>query len=389
MDPIILLDIAILLLLAKILGEICEKFNLSSVLGEVAAGIILGPFILGLIFPDALGAFALLGVVLLLFVAGFEAVDIRRIIEHKKTFLYVGVTGFIITISAQIYIGLRFFNATFYQSLFYALAVGTTDVAVFTRTLISLGKVKDKLSHVAYSTSVADNLLAFILLGVGLTLVSTSGHAADFGFLAFKIGAIALVFIIFALIAKKFLVEIAFLRVEEAEFTFIFAMVLLLAYITEILGASAVLGALFAGIILGSSRFLESTSFTKKLSSISYGIFIPIFFAWAGLQMNFANIGQLIVPAIQIFFIAIAIRLAVPFVTSRFYGLSWQQSLGMSLCDFSRGGEQLLLVILARTVGVFNNPFGDAVFLAVVLLIIITTFLQPILLRYYYKNIAK
>lgn len=389
MDPTILLDIAILLLFAKIFGEICEKLHLSSVLGEVAAGILLGPFLLGLVSPGELGGFALLGVVLLLFVAGFEAVDIRRIFEHRKTFLYVGVTGFIITISSQIYIGLHFFNATFYQSLFYALAVGTTDVAVFTRTLISIGKVRDKLSQVAYSTSVADNLLAFILLGVGLTLVSSQGAASDFGFFALKITAIALIFILFSQIAKKFLVEIAFFKVEEAEFTFIFAMVLLLAYLTEILGSSAVLGALFAGIVLGSSRFLESTSFTKKLSSISYGIFIPIFFAWAGLQMNFANIGQLIVPTIQIFFIAIIIRFAVPFITSSLYGLGWRKAVGMSICDFSRGGEQLLLVMLAKTVGVFDNPFGNAVFLAVVLLILVTTFLQPIFLRYYYANIAK
>jgi len=179
------------------------------------------------------------------------------------------------------------------------------------------------------------------------------------------------------------------MEVEEAEFTFIFGMILLLAYVTETLGSSAVLGAFFAGIVLGSSRFLESTTFTKKLSSISYGIFIPLFFAWAGMSIDFSNFSALIVPVVQIMLIAIFVKFTISFTMGNIAGLGPRNALGLGICDYSRGGEQLLMVMLARTVGLFNNPFGEALFLAIVSLILLTTVTQPIFLKYYYDHIAE
>jgi len=390
MNAEILLHIAILIILAKILGEFFQKHGLSVLLGEVFAGVLLGPLILDIIYPDSLAQFALIGIVLLLFVAGFEAVDFRRLAENKKYFLYVGTTAFFIGFLIQVNIGLRFFSATTYQAIFYALIVGSTDVAVFTRTLISLKRVRDRLPQVAYSTAIADNILAFVVLGIALSLVTSPvSSLASLWTFGVRIFIIVLIFVTFASVSTRLLMRVAFMHVKEAEFTFIFGMILLLAYVTESLGSSAVLGAFFAGIVLGSSRFLESTSFTKKLSSVSYGIFIPLFFAWAGLSIDFSAFTSLAVPVFQIIALAIGVKFTISFLMGNAARLGPKNALGLAICDYSRGGEQLLMIMLARTVGVLNNPFGDALLLAVIILILLTTVTQPIFLRYYYSRLAE
>ena len=301
----ILLILLLLLLSAKIVGSIFEKFGLDSAVGEILTGIIFGSSVLNLISPESIKSFAIIGSVLILFIAGIKQQNIKEIYKDKLAislgiFLLV-ITGVIMTLFFYFipqYFGIKF---TLIQSLVLGLAFSIVDVGLPAKILISKDLINTHIGRITVRSAITNilvGLFLFTLITTTINLNLSDILIKILGIISFFVSAIILIYSLSKI--SKFITRIP---IEEAEFSLAFVLILALAYFTEVIGFSSILGAFIAGVLIAKMPFSETTSFSYKIKSLSFGLFIPLFFVWFGLEINLAEIWKHITLALLIFFI--------------------------------------------------------------------------------------
>ena len=281
------LHIAIALLVAKVLGELAERCKLPSLIGYLAAGMILANF--GLIEPELIEIFGVIGLILLLFIAAFEEANTEEILKNKFTSVFFAVGGVALSMCLGILVG-RLFGLEWMPSVFIGTGLAATSISVSLGTFISTGKLNTKVGRAVLGSAIVDDILALIILAV-VVGVATSESLSIVGFLTI-FGGMALFIVAIIVLAKilpKGMKLIRVMRVEEAIFSIVIVFVLLVAFAAEKLGLSSVIGAFFAGMILSKIPSLETKQFVNKLSAVSYGLFIPFFFIWIFTDMHFTK----------------------------------------------------------------------------------------------------
>ena len=288
----ILLILFLLILSAKIVGSVFGRMGLDSSVGELLIGIIVGPSVLKLISPSSVEEFAIIGSVLILFIAGMKEQSVKKIFMDKLA-REIGLKLFFVTsilMGVFFYVVPHFFGITFslLQVIILAIAFSIIDVGVPAKVMISKGLINSPVGRITIRSAIVNIVL-------GLLVFTFSSLFIDFSLfliLTKLVGIGLFVLIITALfsVMTKLSPFVARLHVEEAEFSLAIILVLLLAYLSEFIGFSSVLGAFLAGQIIGSMPFSETRSFTDKIKSISFGLFVPLFFVWFGLSIDLVDI---------------------------------------------------------------------------------------------------
>ncbi len=372
----ILLILLVLILSAKIIGSIFEKIGLDSTIGELLTGIVLGSSMLNIVEAKSIESFAIIGSVLILFIAGMKQQDIEEIYKDKPA-IKIGLTLLIVTatiMSLFFYFIPRYFGIDFnlLQAIILGLAFAIVDVGVPAKVLISKGLINLPVGKIAVRSSIINIITGLFLFTIVTLLVSpnlTDIAIKTIGILLFLVLTVVLVYSLSKI--SKFVMR---LHIEEAEFSLALVLVLALAYITEVIGFSSVLGAFIAGVLVARMPFAETRSFSDKIKSISFGLFIPLFFVWFGLEINLVEIWKYVILAVLIFFVYTSTRFVITYTYMKKYNLKMPYLLSSLM--LSLDVESLVILMVALQLGIFvtNIPLtllAPSVFFSTVLIVLL------------------
>jgi Kef-type K+ transport system membrane component KefB/mannitol/fructose-specific phosphotransferase system IIA component (Ntr-type) len=388
---IMFLELAVLLGAAKLAGELMRKLNQPSVLGEIMAGILLGPTVFGRIRPDlykdlfpqtgnlpiVLETVTTLGVVLFLLTAGLE-IDLRSIFRQGRSAILVSSFGVIIPFA------FGFGAATFFPQFFgaseradlriFALFVGTalsiSALPVIAKILMDLNLLRSEMGTVVMSSAMFDDLVGWILFSTILGMMR--GPSSSFDGVKRTI-ILVFGFVIVSLTLVRWLIDKILPRIQAhtswpgGVLGFIFTLTLGAASFAEFAGIHAVFGAFITGIAVG-----ESTHLRKRTSELIHGIvtnvFAPFFFASIGLRVNFVANFNLPV-TLTVILVACAGKLLGAGLGARLGGMDSRTAWGVGLAMNARGAMEMILGLLALQAGLIKEPM----FVALVVMALFTS----------------
>lgn len=393
------LALGILLGTARLLGELAQRLHQPSVLGELLAGVLLGPTVLGAIAPDiftyifpatgpnaiALSAVALLSVVLFLLVAGLE-VDLSIIGRQGKIAPWVSVSGIVLPfvigfIAAWIapeMLGRHDGASPLIFALFLATALAISALPVIAKTLMDLDLYRTDFGMIIVSAAVFDDLTGWIIFAI---IIGLMGIASDHSNNILLTILLTLTFAGFMLTVGRFLIHrfLPFLQAYSKRpggvLSFALTLALLGAAFTEWIGIHAIFGAFIVGVAVGASPHLREHT-RSVLDKFVSSIFAPLFFGSIGLSVNFIEHFDLPL-VVTIILIACLCKLAGGTLGARLGGLPARDSLAVGFAMNARGAMEIVLGILALQAGIIN----DRLFVALVVMAIVTSMISGPMIR--------
>lgn len=391
MEISFILTLALLILLAKVLGELCEKISLPSLVGEILAGIILGPQVLRIFVPDeTFHSFAEIGIILLIFIAGFEHGSIKDLLEYKKTSIFVSLLSTILPVIAVIFFSLSL-GFSLLTCLFLAVALGATSMDISLRSLVGVKEIDSKVGKTVIGSLVLNDLTGLVLLSgvVGYAGIVTGGEGSLFIEIIKVLLSVIIFFVIFYfgfIYLPKLTTWFMKFKVEEAQFSLAIIIILISAWAASNFGLSSIIGAFFSGIILSRSPVFENHTFVEKVSSLSYGFFIPIFFAMTGALLSFDNFGAHLTFALLLLGMITIIQIIFAFIAAKLSRYTVRESLLVGVGMLPYG--EVTLVAMSALISLslekpefFRGQDITGLFSSVLLLIFISIIITPLLMK--------
>jgi len=393
-------QLVLLLATARGLGSLAQRFNQPRVVGELSAGVVLGPSIFGRVLPDVAAwvfpggavesalilAIAWLGIVLLLVVTGFETdLDLLRRLGLPALTLSTGslvvplVLGF-----GTGWIMPEFFWGDAANQLGFAMFIGValsiSALPVIAKIMVDMDLMRRNVGQLTIAAGMANDLVGWMLLGV-VVGVFTAGTIDGVG-LAITVASVV-AFLVLGLTVGQRLADVVLRRARAsggfgAALTATLLVAFTLGAITQALEVEAVLGALVGGVILGRSRY-QRQDVRRSIEVISNNVFAPIFFATAGLYVDLAVLfqPQALLWAAIVLIVAAVGKLAGSFVGGRVAGMSKMESLAAGIGLNARGAMEIVLATIGLSLGALN----DISYAIIVLLAVATSMGAPPLLR--------
>jgi Kef-type K+ transport system membrane component KefB len=390
----LVVSLLLLLLSARILGEVFERFGKPSMIGEVLAGIILGPSLLGLVyFEPQIKTLSDLAVFLLVILAGLEISfeELREAVQRRYT--WISLLGFSIPMAAGLLTGFCFhYNAVF--SVFLGLCIAITALPVSIRILMDLGILKTQIGRQIISAAVFNDVVSLLVLGIILDLETGKQNTQSL-VMSLVVSASKVVLLVVMIIllyqlyrATKRKIKafrygmdriLRFLKSKESLFALVIVFALLFASVTELLGLHFIIGAFFGAMIispdiLGKRNYMRVKNST---SVITMGFLAPIFFATIGLEFEFKSIGSVLLPVVVIVASFLS-KLAGGYMGGRLAGFNKGDSVALGVGLNARGIMELVIANIA-----LDNHFIDrTMFSVLVLMGVLTTLVTPVMLKY-------
>jgi Kef-type K+ transport system membrane component KefB/mannitol/fructose-specific phosphotransferase system IIA component (Ntr-type) len=388
------LSLGLLLGAARVLGELAQKLHQPAVLGELLAGVILGPTVLGSISPEtcaflfpqegpssvALNAITTLAVTLLMLVAGME-VDLSTIWRQGRIGLKVGTAGMVIpfflglvvALIAPLALGRDVDADPVVFSLFFATALAISALPVIAKTLMDLDLYRSDFGMVVVSAAILNDLIGWIIFAIILGLIGAeTGHSNN---ILWTI-TLTLAFAGFMLTAGRSLIHRtlpflqAYTRWPGGVLSFALILALLGAAFTEWIGIHAIFGAFIVGIAVGDSSHLRERTRVIIDQFVSF-IFAPVFFASIGLKVNFITHFDL-VPVVTVLLIACVCKLAGGILGARWGGMTRRDAWAVGFAMNARGAMEIILGLLALQADIIR----PRLFVALVIMAIVTSMIS-------------
>jgi Kef-type K+ transport system membrane component KefB len=389
-----------MLLLGRIFGEFFRKLRMPLVVGELVAGILLGPSVLGKYIPSlnqtifttngtqglVLGGIGTISVVMLLFVAGME-VELSIIRQQGKTAFKVSLIGLIIPLILGYGAGHYFNhwlggtagNDTLVFALFMGTAMAISALPIIARTLMDLNLFKTKIGMIIIAAAMFDDLIGWLLFSVVLGLMNNGGNSLH---VLYTLGY-TLAFAMLMLSAGRIIINKSLpwaqrnLSWPGGVLAFSLGLAFLGAAFTEAIGIHAIFGAFIVGIAVGDSVHLSEKT-REIIHQFVTNIFAPLFFVSIGFKIDFvANFNLQIVSVV--IGLAIVCKLLGAGLGSLWGGLTLKESLAVGFGMNARGAMEIVLGLLALQAGVITPPL----FVALVIMAVITSIMAGPLLQYF------
>ncbi|WP_026563729.1 cation:proton antiporter [Bacillus sp. UNC41MFS5] len=373
----LILELAIILFASKIAGDISVKLGQPSVLGKLLIGVIIGPAVLGLISETkTLADLSQIGVILLMFIAGLET-DIHEFRRTWKASTFVGISGIIVPLLAGFLSGVLL-NMTTIEALFLGLLLSATSVSISVQALKELNKIQSKEGTTILGAAVIDDVLVIIALAF---LMSMAGDEVNLSMMIIKkvlffSGAILVAWKIVPWLLKKF----APLKVTESLVTGALIICFLFVYAAELTGVAGIIGAYIAGVAISQTNY--KNEIFKKVETISYSIFVPVFFTSIGLSVSFDGISQHLGLMLGLSILAILTKLIGAAAGAKMARFSWKNSLGIGAAMVSRGEVALIIA----TIGLETNLITEELFAVLVVVVLVTTIVTPPMMKYFFNQ---
>jgi Kef-type K+ transport system membrane component KefB len=397
-DLIILLSsIGGILILARIFSELCKKFKMPIVMGEILLGIILGPTVFGALSPDlseailpkvgaakiALEGITNLAVVMLLFVAGMGA-QLQVMLKQGKAGAYTSFTSmiipFVLGFCAAWFLP-EFFNYSpdrkLAYALFFGIAMAVSALPVITRILMELNLFKTKVGMIIISAAIFDDLTGWLLFSFVLSIM---GQHSDVTNIWFTVGMI-LGFGFFMLTIGRYIINKTLAWIQQKPvwqggvLTIALGLCFLGAAFTEYIGLHAILGAFIIGIAFGDSVHLQEKE-RDIIHQFVTNVFAPLFFVSIGLKVNFIENFNLPLVAL-VFFLAVGCKVFGGYLGAYLGGLTKREALAVGFGLNARGAMEIILGTLALNVGLINAQM----FVALVVMALVTSMISGPLMK--------
>lgn len=386
---ILLLQIVTIILFARLLGWFCKKLDQPSVIGEIAAGIILGPSLLGLYFPGVfnilfpteslsnLQFLSQIGLILFMFVVGME-LNVSVLKNQAREAVIISHASIIIPFSLGT--GLAYFLYSAFApegvpfisfGLFMGISMSITAFPVLARIVQERGIHKTRIGTIAITCAAVDDITAWSLLAMVIAIVNAGSLASSLVTIT-----LAILFVIFALkLLKPFLKRISELHptkenLSKSEIAIFFLVLIGSAYITEIIGIHALFGAFTAGVIMPDNQRFKQI-LIEKVEDIALVLLLPLFFVYTGLRTEIGLLNDLSLWSVCGIIILVAVlgKFGGSAAAARFVGQSWKDSLTIGALMNTRGLVELVALNIGYDLGVLTPE----VFAMLVLMALITT----------------
>ena len=385
----VLKDLAIIVVFAKVFGLIARKLKAPQVVGEIIAGLVVGPSVLGIVkLNQFLDICAGLGVVLLMFSAGLGT-NLKQLLHTGVKALLIACAGVLVPLigGTLLYMGFYGFSAIgipqFFTAVFIGVIMTATSVSITVETLKELGKLKTELGTTILSAAIIDDVIGIMVLTfvIGFKNPDSNPGFVALSTLAFFALSVVLGFVIY----KAF--KIIDKRWPHTRRIPILALALCfgLSYVAEkVFGIADITGAYVAGIIL--SKLHDSDYIEQKMDINSYMIFGPIFFASIGLKTEISGFTwELLLFSLAFVAVALVSKIIGCGAMSRLCGFKGSDTLKVGVGMMTRG--EVALIVAQR--GLTEGMIGSQYFTSVILLIIVSSILTPIILKLLYARDEK
>jgi len=388
------------------MGELAQRVGQPAVVGEIFAGILLGPTLLGNVptvaeymVPNDSGRnyltiISMLGAMFLLFIAGMET-DIKLIKVHSKNAIMIAATALLVS-----FISLFIFSLTIPDSLltspdtkylfaaFLSITISVSAISVIAKVLIDLNLIRRDFGQLFIAIGMIDETIVWIIISILIGLVGGFAVTASGIFLSFiKV----ILFLVLGFIVGKFLIKyiITFfqnkIKLRDKFLTLVVVIIFIYGAIAQSLGLEAVLGSFVAGIVFGQIPYLSEETI-DKLESITFAIFAPIFFASAGLQVNILEFTDpnILLLALLLMLVAFSSKTIGGFVGSKFFAKNdLRTSLLFGIGLNTRGTIQIILATIGLSIGILSKD----VFSIIIIISVVSSIISPIFIKVLIKKI--
>ena len=382
------IDVALILFAAKAFGILARKLHAPEVVGEIIAGLILGPAVIGLVNQsDFINKMAEIGVIMLMFEAGL-ATDMKKLKATGLKATAIACAGVFVPIVLGAVLFMSFYgfgpigSEQFIKGLFIGTIMAATSVSITVAALKELGKLSSTVGTTVVSAAIIDDVIVIIVLTFVLSAKGTGSSVWGTMLKAILFFAIAIVsgFVVYRVF--KWLDT----RYEHTRRIPIAALCycLFMAYVAErYFGIADITGAYVAGVVLCNLHDVKYVE--RKVDVSSYMVFAPIFFAGIGLKVSFENFNPtFLFFSIAFVFVALISKIIGCGSTAKLCRFNWKDSLKIGIGMMTRGEVALITAQKGLHAGLITSDY----FTAVILMILVSSILAPVLLKILYKEKA-
>lgn len=383
---LVLKDLAIIMITAKLFGILARKLKAPQVVGEIIAGLIIGPSVLGWVNQtDFLLQMAEIGVIFLMFSAGLET-NMRDLLKTGPIAALIACAGVFIPLVMGAGFYMLYYGAApwgseeFYKAVFVGTILTATSVSITVESLKEMGKLKGKVGTTILSAAIIDDVIGIIVLTfvIGLKNPDSNPLKVIINTILFFVFAIIVGFIsykIFKVVDKRYPHT---RRIPIAGVAYC----LILSYIAErYFGIADITGAYVAGIILCSIK--DSEYIERKVDVSSYMIFGPVFFASIGLKTNIDNIsGSILLFSLGFVVVGLISKIIGCGLMARLCRFKGKDALKIGVGMMTRGEVALIVSQRGLSVGLLEPIY----FTSVIFLIIVSSISTPIILKILYSK---
>ncbi len=388
---ILLAQIITIIFVARFFGWVFRKIGQPSVIGEIIAGIALGPSLLGLYFPEFSGALfpiqslgnlqflSQIGLILFMFIIGIE-LDLKVLQNRAKEAVVISHASIVIPFALGI--GLAYF--VYYRfapagvaflpfALFMGIAMSITAFPVLARIVQERGIHKTKLGAIVITCAAADDITAWCLLAAVIAIVKAGTFVSSL----YVIGLAILYVIVMLFVVKPFLKKIGELygtkeNLSKPVVAIFFLTLIISSYLTEIIGIHALFGAFMTGVIMPDITKFRNL-FIEKVEDVSVILLLPLFFVYTGLRTEIGLINDPFLWRVTGFIILVAVvgKFFGSALAAKFVGQSWRDSLTIGALMNTRG----LMELIVLNIGLDLKVLTPEVFTMMVIMALVTTFM--------------
>lgn len=383
---VILKDLAIIIVFAKFLGLLARRLRAPQVVGEIIAGLLIGPSILGLVQQtDFLAQMAEIGVILLMFSAGLET-DLKELLKTGPVALLIACAGVFVPLVGGTLLYMGFYGSApwgseqFFMAVFIGVIMTATSVSITVQALKELGKLKGKVGTTILSAAIIDDVIGIIVLTfvVGVKNPDSNPGQVVISTVLFFVIVLVVGFLLYKLFNSF---DERYPHTRRIPILGL-ALCFFFAYIAEkYFGIADITGAYVAGIILCSIK--DSSYIAHETDTNSYMLFGPVFFASIGLKTSIDNIdGSILLFSVCFVIVALICKIIGCGLVAKICKFNFSDSLKIGVGMMTRG--EVALIVAQK--GLSVELLSPAYFTAVILLIIVSSISTPIILKLLYAK---
>lgn len=389
MDGVMFLfDLAILLFAAKMLGLFARKIGAPEVVGEIMAGLILGPAVFGLVKEtDFLSKMAEIGVIMLMFGAGLGT-DVKELKKTGFKATVIACAGVAVPIVLGTLLFMAFYgfglpgSEQFIKGIFVGTIMSATSVSITVAALKELGKLNDTVGTTITSAAIIDDVIGIVVLTIVISM-SGSGTSTGIGTVIIKVALFFIIAVISGYLIYKGMVWLDNNHPHSRRIPIIsLCYCFLLGFIAEeFFGIADITGAYVAGVIL--CNLSDREYIENKVDISSYMVFAPLFFAGIGLKTSISSMnGLLLLFSICFVIVALVGKIIGCGLFSMILGFKGNDSLKIGIGMMARGEVALITAQKGLAAGLLTSDY----FTAVILLILASSIITPVLLKKLYNK---
>ena len=381
-------DLAIIIIFAKFFGILARKCKAPQVVGEIIAGLLIGPSVLGFVQQtDFLVQMAEIGVVLLMFSAGLET-DLKELMKTGPVAFLIACAGVFVPLVGGTLLYMGFYGVApwgseqFYTAVFIGVIMTATSVSITVQALKEMGRLKGKVGTTILSAAIIDDVIGIIVLTFVIGFKNPDNNPG-------KVVISTVLFFVFAIIVGYILYRIFKNFDERYPHTrripiISLAICFAFAYVAEkYFGIADITGAYVAGIVLCSMR--DSSYIDEKMEVSSYMIFGPVFFASIGLKTSIDSVdGTILLFSLSFVLVALITKIIGCGIMAKLCKFNIKDSFKIGVGMMTRGEVALIVSQKGLSVGMISPIY----FTAVIFLIIVSSISTPIILKFLYKGEA-